>query len=181
MNEVLGWFGSLMETLINLFPRRVIVNVTEGGVKFVGGKKVVPFGPGIVWYWPFWTEIKKIITAEQPVNLEDQTLVTSDGQTVKVGAVLIYEVVDVVKALAENGNVDELIVNECMAAVQQMVSKRTFEEIKNGRAKIEKVMTGLMQKKLDRYGVKVYRSAITEFAKTRSIHISGIYLGHNNE
>jgi regulator of protease activity HflC (stomatin/prohibitin superfamily) len=174
MNEVLGWFGSIMEAILDLLPRRVIVDTREGMIKFRRGKKIINCGPGIWWYWPFLTVIEKRIVALQPAHLPDQTLTTSDGQICKVGAVFTFRITDLVKAITTNAEIDEIAVNEAMAAVQDIVSSHNYDYIRANRKEIKRLLNKKISESLFEYGIEIHSAALTDFCRTWSINLSGI-------
>src|SRR5688572_8763360 len=95
MNAAFEWVGWIAAWVAKLIPTWIIVPATHAGVKFVRGKQIEPFGPGIVWYWPAVTQAVVYPTARQTVDLRTQTLVTTDGKVVGVGGMVTYRVTDI--------------------------------------------------------------------------------------
>lgn len=179
MEVVFGWLGQIFEALLLLLPRRVIIDATEALIKYVLGRKIKTYGPGLYWYWPLLTKIDIRDCCEQTINLEDQTLTTSDGEVVKVGGLIRWRLelkrLDRA-ALIKQDYLHEIIANECMALIQLLISQNSYLQICSGRKKITNILTKNMRRKLRKYGVYVHEASLTEFSKSRSLHISGVNL-----
>src|SRR4051812_9124743 len=111
--EALAWIGQIAEWVGRFVPRWMILNSTEGAVKFVTLRwrdlfrgrwdtsiKSAVLGPGLHGYWPAVTEIKGWTVARQVVNLPTQTTTTKDGKVIAIGAVMVFRIVDVMTIIA---------------------------------------------------------------------------------
>lgn len=164
--EAFAWLNQLIEFLGSLIPRLLVIRATEGGVKWVRGSNVVPIGPGMHWYWPVCTEIETLVTARQTVNLQPQTLTTADRRKVVVGAVVVYRVRDVERAIGRiNWDVEDTVGDIAQAAVVDVVRSSTLEELMEGD--VEEWLTKECRQQLSRYGVFVSRAAFTDLAEAR--------------
>lgn len=169
-----SWIGDLLEWIVDWIPRVEICRATHRGVKFVCGKHVKEINPGLYVYWPQTTECVVIPVVRQSVNLPPQTLTTKDGFSVLVSPVLIYEIDDIRKALADSYDVDDTITEIGGLAVVDAVASRTFEEIReNLTTKVKKDITDKSRLLLAPFGVKVKVGLLSDFAKCRVIRIAG--------
>src|SRR5690242_3070472 len=94
MDSALAWIGQIAEWLGQFIPRRVVLDTTEGAIKYVKGANPVFCGPGIHWWWPWTTCWTLFPTARQTVSIETQTLVSLDHKTFIASGTLTYCVVD---------------------------------------------------------------------------------------
>ena len=126
MDGALAWIGHIVEWLGKLIPRLVIVRSTHGGVKFKRGKYAIPIKPGVCAYWPIVTEVDILPVARQTHNLPSQSLTTRDGKTIVVSGVVVYEIRDVVSALAKNWDISDTINDITMCAITQVINLFLF-------------------------------------------------------
>lgn len=172
--EALSWIGDLVGWFANWIPRMEICRATHRGVKFVRGKHVKEINPGLYMYWPMTTECVTIPVVRQSVNLSPQTLTTKDGHSVMVSPVLIYEIDDIRKALADSYDVDDTITEIGGLAIVDAVTSRTFEEIREDiTTDVKRDITEKSRRLLTQFGVKVRVGLLSDFAKCRVIRIAG--------
>ena len=170
--EVFSWFGQILDAVGTLIPRRLIIRATQGGVKWTG-KRVKALKPGFHWYWPVITEVEVIVTARQTLNLPPQTLMTQDRVKLAVSAVIVYSVYDVVRAIGEvNWDVTGTASDIAQAAVVEVISSTAFCDVSSGvTGEIEKRLTSTARRRLNRYGVRVHRCALTDLAECRVVRL----------
>lgn len=173
MEGAFGWLGNVMEWLGSWFPRLEIVPVTHGGVAFVRGKHVKEIKPGLMLWWPFWTEIMTYPVVRQSVDLPSQTLTTNDGVPVTVGCVVVYTVDDVVTALTKQWDLSDTVQDLCAAAVCEFVTSKEFAWINGNRTIAKRHLTKEVVTVLSEYGVAVQGAWLTDFAKTKVISLLG--------
>ena len=171
MDTALGWLGDLARWLAAWIPRLEICRATHGGVKFVRGKNVREVRPGLYVYWPAVTEVVLLPTVCHPVNLPPQSLTTRDGKTVLVSVTLVVEVADVVKALAKTWDVDQMIADVAGAATMEVVSERTWKELRQDDAVEDLVRAA--RRLLRPYGVRVVKGRFTDCARHTVIRTIG--------
>lgn len=168
MDTAFAWIGQLMEWLGKLIPRLRIVRQTHAGVKFVCGKSVVELQPGIHFYWPITTEVEVIPVARQTHNLVTQVLMTKDGKSVVVGAVVIYKISNIVDALSNNWDIADTIGDVTQMAVVKIVNGWTLDDLRTElNGKVENELSIEVRKRLKHFGVEVDRCGISDFSVCR--------------
>jgi len=180
MDLAFGWIGTIFEALLQMVPRLVIVRNTHAAVKWkTRGRMVAIPGGRRTLYWPLVTEIEKIVTARQPVDLEKQSLMTQDRKPVVVGGYVVCHINDVLKAIGEkNWDVDSTIAEIVSACVVVSVMQHTFDELMDGIAagpegKFMQHLTGECRRQLRQYGVYIDRAGITDFTTCRVYNVIG--------
>ena len=186
MDAAFAWLGQIAEWLGSFIPRIKIVRSTHGGVRFRNGKDAIEIKPGVIIYWPIVTEVDIIPVARQTHNLPSQSLLTKDGKTVVVGGVVVYSIKDVVACMARNWDISDTLNDITMLAIAQVITSHTLEYLQtNQTGEVLKQLTSATRKKLRSYGVKVHRTALTDFSTCMVIkNIGGGYgtiLAHNQE
>ncbi len=181
METAFGWLGRIMEWVGDLFPRLTVVAKTHAGVAFVRGKNVKYVGPGLVWWWPFWTELMLYPVVRQSLDLPSQTLTTKDGQPVTVGCAIVYTVDDVETALTVQWDLAETVQDLATAAVCDFVTSNDFDWINQSRPVVKRHLTKSVQALLTEYGVGIQGAWLTDFAKTKVISMLGGGMGYYEE
>lgn len=165
MESAFAWLGSVMEWLGSFVPRIKIVRSTHAGVKFKHGKHPQPIGPGIHIYWPIVTEMDIIPVARQTHNLPTQSLLTKDGRQVVVGGVVVYAITDILSTLSKNWDIADTINDITLLAISDVVTSHELDYLhSNLNDAVQKALTKATRKQLRQYGVKVYRTALTDFS-----------------
>lgn len=169
MDAALGWIGQLIQWFGMFIPRRVIIPTTHAGVKWVLGNKVVPLGPGIHFYWPIVTELTTYPTARQATDLRTQTLMTTDGKTIAVGGMIVYEIRDIEAILAHTYDPEQTIKDIALSAIHDVLVTMSADELKleTELGTLSLRLRRRVRKELTKYGVKVLKVALTDFAFTR--------------
>jgi regulator of protease activity HflC (stomatin/prohibitin superfamily) len=173
MESALAWIGQIVNWLGAFIPRWVIMDTTEGGVKFVCGKKPAALGPGIHWYWPLVTTLVMYPTARQADNLRTQTLVTTDDKVVVVGGMIVYEVADVLTLLSTSHSAATTIKDLALTALHDVCCRMSWEELKAEQRKgtLDTKLRHAAQSVLRSYGVTVLKVMLTDLAPTRVIKL----------
>ena len=174
--EAFSWIGQIFDSILQLFPRRVIVRATESGVKWSLWKEPKVMEPGIRFYWPLITDIEVAVVARQTLSMPTQALMTRDGKTVVAGGVIIYEINDVVQAIGKNNwSPEDTARDIAQAAIVDVVSKWECQELlENISGKVEEQLTLSCRKQLRQYGVYVSRAALDNFSTVKQLNHTGI-------
>lgn len=180
METAFGWIGKFMEWVGAFFPRWEVVPMTHGGVSFVRGKNVKVIKPGLYWYWPIWTDFIITPVVRQTLDLPDQTLTTADAQPITISAIIVYDILDVEKALTVQYDLEDTIHDICQVAVRRYTVTRTFEDLRAGD---ERELKEEVRKQLTKYGVGVREASINNLAVTKVITLvgGGTYIGEEGE
>jgi regulator of protease activity HflC (stomatin/prohibitin superfamily) len=169
VDAALAWIGQIAEWVGKFFPRRIVMPVNMGGVKYVGGDTVVVMGPGIHWYWPWSTSIDTYPTATQTDNLPSQTMETADDVSITVGGMVTYSVHDVAALLSQTHSGFKRIQAMTLAGIHRVCCRMTWSELKNEqrRGTLDTKLRHGVQKDLAAYGVTIEDCQLTDLARTR--------------
>lgn len=166
MEGALAWLGHIIEWFGSLIPRLRVVRSTHGGVRFRHGKDAQPIKPGLRVYWPIVTELDILPVVRQTHNLPSQSLTTKDDKTIVVSGVVVYEIRDVVSALAKNWDISDTINDITMCAITQVITSHDYAYIlENITGSVQNDLTHVTRRKLKSYGIRVYRTALTDFSR----------------
>lgn len=174
MESALAWIGQLVDWLSRWIPRLVILDTTEGAIKYVWGRNPICCGPGPHVYWPISTKWFEYPTARQGTQLETQTMETSDGRTIIVGGILVYSVSDLIALATTTYSPDQTVRDIALTAVHDVCCQMDWEELKNEQRKgtLDTKLKNAAQKQLTDYGVKVVKLMLTNLARARVLKVS---------
>lgn len=172
VETVFGVFGDLLRGLISLFPRLAFIRKTHRGVAFTRATSK-PLGPGVHWYWPIWTEIVEYPVVMQTVNLDTQTLVTSDNKILTVSGIITYEIDDIERALVHTYDIERVIKDMGLVATKQVVSSKTFESLTTDESLVDSWLTEKAKISLTPYGIKVSAAYLSDLCPSTVFRIWG--------
>lgn len=175
-NMDFSWLSDIFNGLLKFVPRPIIVRATHGGVKWVFGKHVRELKPGWPWVWPLTTDYEVIVTARQTNNLPNQALVTKDKHTIVAGALVVFSVKDVIRAIGErNWDVSATVNDISEAAIVSVLTKWNLDDLlQELTGKVEEEVTRACRRQLRQFGIYVHRCAFTDFAPCRIFKIMGV-------
>lgn len=163
------WLNKLYEIIAQFFPKWVIFDPREGGVKFVKGRPV-ELKPGrIHWYWPVTTTIDQYPVVRQTDQLIAQTMETTDGITFVAQGIVVYDVPNVVKLLTECQHSVKLIQDISATEVHAVLCEFTWADLKQEQRKgtLDTKLKNALKKPLEEYGVRVIKCMLTDLARVR--------------
>jgi len=185
MESALAWIGYIAEWFGRFIPRILIVRSTHAGVRYRRGKDARAMLPGLHVYWPLVTEIEVIPVARQTHNLPSQTLLTKDMKRVVLSGVVVYSIRDIVATLSRNWDVSDTINDITMIAITHVITEHTLEYLlEHLVGDVQDELTRVTRRKLATYGVRVFRTALTDFSECivlKNIGGGSAVLTHNME
>jgi len=172
--DAFAWIGQIFDWFGKFIPRWIIINPTEGGVKYVRGRDVKVLASGIHWYWPAVTEIDTYPTARQADRLQTQTMCTADDKTIIVGGLLVYRVEDVGKLLPTTFEPSIAIKDIALTAVHDVCCRMDWSPLKLEQQKgtLDTKLKNAAQRELSDYGVRVLKLMLTDLAPCRVLKLS---------
>ncbi len=170
-----SFLNDIIQAILKFVPRPVIVRLTHSGVKWRFGLWAKEMKPGWHWIWPLTTDWEVIVTARQTHHLPTQSLLTSDGKQVAVGALIVYSIRNIMQAIGErNWDVDSTVNDITMAVVVDEITKLTYEDLCHGiSSRVAQELTHACRKQLRQFGLYIHRVRLTEIAPVRTLKILG--------
>jgi regulator of protease activity HflC (stomatin/prohibitin superfamily) len=166
------WLSSFFYTVSEIIPRLLHITKDMRAVK-LSGNNYVKLKPGYHVYWPLIHDVRTCYITRQEIDLPEQILVTSDGQSVMVSTSIVYKVKSVIKALIYTQDYENTAVEVAQRAVKQLVTSHSLLEVVGFDDENEDLLITLMQKNLNKYGLSVENAFFTSATKTRSYHFTG--------
>lgn len=174
MESAFAWIGQIVAWFGQFCPRWVILDTTEGAIKYVRGSRVVVCTSGIHWFWPATTKLYEYPTARQVDRLETQTIESRDGKTFIVSATITYVVTDL-KAHVTNAQSAMVAMTEIsMGAVHDVCCDYTWADLQEAQRKgtIKTQLRHEAQKQLKDWGVMVLKVQLNTLARCRVLKVS---------
>lgn len=174
MESALAWIGQVAEWFGRFIPRREILDLTEGAIKYKHGSDPVVCGPGVHWYWPWSTKWAFYPTARQAERLQTQTMTTKDGKVIIVGGVIVHKIDDLLALVTSTFEPQTAIKDIALTALHDVVCNLTWQELQVEQQKgtLDTKLKNAAQKSLKDYGVNVLKVMLIDLAPTRVIRLS---------
>ncbi|MCS7164909.1 MAG: slipin family protein [Candidatus Calescibacterium sp.] len=133
-----------------------IINQYERGIRLRLGKyRGVVEGPGLVILIPFIDKMIVVDTRETPMNLPSQEVITSDNITIKVSAVVYFQVIEPDMAVLRNQDYITSIFQIAQTTLRNVVGQSELDEILQQRERINEKIRDIVDENTKRWGVKI--------------------------
>jgi len=133
----------------------VVVYDGQHALKFTLGRAGAVVGPGIHFKWPIIQKYKVEETKHTTLDLDPQVIQLMDDLVYEVDAKLVYQIVDLRKAMIE---VDDLVAglrNRVAMSVQRVIKGQDRQSIRDVGAMVQKVRAELRPIE-DQWGIQIY-------------------------
>lgn len=178
MDGALAWISQIASWIGQFVPRWHVLEPTQAAVKMIGRRlrywradlpDLVTQRRGVVVWWPALTAIVIYPVARQGNDLRAQTIVTRDERTFTVAGMIVYEIEDVEKIVAQTFDPDDTIRDIALTAIHDACIQHTADTLMGGArdGSLDKEMRAEAQKALRPYGVKVIKLTLTDLAPCR--------------
>lgn len=173
----------LVDSLEWFLPFKV-VDAYEEGVVLRFGVFHRHLSPGFHWVVPLGVE--RVITDEvvtRVVNLNSQSLTTSDGVPVVVGGAVTMSIHNIKKALLNVRTVQQAVADSCCGVIGREVSGADWDQLTKSEFAFN--LSGQCREYAKKYGITIERVQLTDLSKMRalSLHINQMndYRGRSEE
>ncbi|MEO8904085.1 MAG: slipin family protein [Polyangiaceae bacterium] len=128
----------------------------ERGVVFRLGRLIGLKGPGLFYIIPFGVDrLTKIDLRVITLEVPQQEVITSDNVTVKVNAVIFFQVVDAQAAIIKVYNFMEATSQIAQTTLRAVLGQSSLDELLGARDKINERLRGIIDRQTEPWGVKV--------------------------
>ncbi len=174
MGDAFAWIGQIVEWFGMFIPRRIILDTTEGAVKYVRGYRVVVLGAGFHWYWPLTTTLVQYPVSEQTDRLESQVMESADGKTFLVSGTFTYRVVNLEKLVPTTHSPATMTIDIANLAIHDVLCEYNWDDIQRlqRRDLLKTQLRNQAQKLLLDKGIEVIRLKLNSLARCRVLKIS---------
>jgi len=128
---IVAIIGALLGAITTLMKTFRFVKEGEKGCILRFGKLNRVRDPGFIVTIPWVETLETIHVRETTTELHPQTITLKDNYIIKVSAVLVYKVIDPVKALYNISKVHEAVVDIAMTVLRHEFAKQTWDEVQD--------------------------------------------------
>lgn len=140
------------------------VNEYERGIKFQIGKFSKVLNPGWHIILPIIHSLKKIDIRIKVIDVPEQDAITKDNVTVKINAVIYYNIFDAKKAVLSVENYHYAVTQLAQTTMRNIVGSVTLDELLGDREKISNEICSIVDKATDEWGVKIQNVELKDIA-----------------
>ena len=143
----------------------VVVYDGQHALKFHLGRAIGVVGPGVHFKIPIIQRFQVQPTKDTTLDLEPQVIQLSDELVYEVGAKVVYQIVDLRKAVVEVDNLVEGLKNRLVIIVQNVVKAQDRTTIRDMPRMVDDVKQALRPVE-QQWGIKVHEFGFSTFSPT---------------
>ena len=132
----------------------VVVYDGQHALRFTLGRARGVVGPGVHFKWPIIQKFKVEETKHTTLNLEPQVIQLNDDLVYEVDCKVMYQIVDLRKAIVEIDDLETGLQNRVVMAVQRVVQAQNRQTVLDTNAMAEQVRQELRVIE-DQWGVRI--------------------------
>ena len=136
----------------------------ERGIKFTCGKFSSIMEPGWRLVFPIFQSYRKIDIRTKVIDVPEQEVITKDNVSVKINAVIYYNIFDASKALLGVENFHYAVSQLAQTTMRNIVGSVTLDELLTGREKISIEICKIVDQATDGWGIKVHNVELKDVA-----------------
>jgi archaellum component FlaF (FlaF/FlaG flagellin family) len=149
---------------IRLFTRKFQVLSNEKGLLFVNGAFVKELIAGTYYFWnnAITVDVKMIDIRQQQLEISGQELLTKDKAGLRINFFVRYQVIDIMKALIDNKDVEKQLYVLMQLALRAFVGNFTLDELLSRKETIAKEILEQVASKISQLGIAVSDAGIRD-------------------
>jgi regulator of protease activity HflC (stomatin/prohibitin superfamily) len=132
-----------------------VVQQYERGVIFVLGRLIGAKGPGLFWIPPFISRMVKVDLRIVTLNVPPQEVITRDNVTIKVTAVVYFNVVNANAAIIHVVDYNQATTQIGQTTLRNVLGQSELDELLSQRQKINQQLQTIIDEHTKHWGVKV--------------------------
>lgn len=141
--------------LIILWNAIKILNEYERGVIFRLGRLIGAKGPGLIFLIPIVDRMRRVDLRVITYDIPPQDIITKDNVTLKVNAVLYFQVMDPNKAIVSVANYFEATSQIAQTTLRSVLGQVPMDELLSNRDKLNIELQGIIDSQTEPWGIKV--------------------------
>jgi regulator of protease activity HflC (stomatin/prohibitin superfamily) len=132
-----------------------ILREYERGVVFRLGRYVGTRGPGLILLIPMFEKMVRVTLRTVALDVPPQEVVTKDNVSVKVNAVMYFQVFDPSKAIMAVENYLYATSQMGQTTLRSVLGEHELDDLLSNREKINQMLQRIIDERTDPWGVKV--------------------------
>ncbi len=127
----------------------------ERGVKFSLGRFSGIMEPGWRLVFPIFQSYRKVDVRTKVIDVPEQEVITKDNVSIKINAVIYYNIFDAAKSLLGVENFHYAVSQLAQTTMRNIVGTVTLDELLTCREKVSTEICSIVDEATDGWGVKV--------------------------
>ena len=146
------------------YVRQFKVEPTEIGLLFVDGAFVKELKAGTYFFWKNTTtiQVSKVDLRLTSMDVVGQEILTKEKAQVRINFAIQYKVMDVMKALLENKNYDQLLYAEMQFALREYIGNMTLDALMENKGSISEYVIEATKSKVAQLGVTLMSAGVKD-------------------
>jgi len=149
----------------------IIILEYERAVLLRLGRYRKTLGPGFHWVAPWLDTTISATTVANTFHLADQSLITRDGESVSVSAVITYEIADARKFLLEVEGGTAAVADISFGAIAEWVCRHALDELREPK-NWPRIATEV-RRQGKTYGIDVKRVTFSDITRSKTLRLLG--------
>lgn len=158
--------------LLLLFYSVKIITQPDRGVVITLGKYNKTLAPGFHLIAPFISHVIRVSTAQTPVDLDEQVVITKDNAEISVKISLKYHVTNIEDFVFKNEDSVRSMTQDTRASLRGIIGNKELNEVLNGTEEINRALFAGLADVTAGYGLNVDRVNIDSVNPSRDIQDS---------
>ena len=140
------------------------VSEFERGIKFGRGKFKAVLNPGWHLILPIFESFRKIDIRVKVIDVPEQDAITKDNVTIKINAVIYYNIFDAKKAMLAVEDYHYAVTQLAQTTMRNIVGSVTLDDLLVERETISDNICSIVDKATDEWGVKIQNVELKDIA-----------------
>lgn len=145
----------LLPILLFLLSGIRIIQEYQRSVIFRLGRYVGMRGPGLILLIPMLERQKVIDIRTQTVDVERQETMTRDNVTIKINAVLWYQIREPDKSILKVSNIEQAVYQVALTSMRNVIGQHELDEVLKERDIINRKVKKIVDEVTDPWGILV--------------------------
>ena len=149
------WLAIFVGLVIIVLWAIKVINEYERSVIFRLGKYVGIRGPGLIWLWPIFEQMRKMDLRTITLDVPSQEVITKDNVTIRVNAVAYFRILNPDKAVIQVKNFVTATSQIAQTTLRSVLGQHELDELLAQREKINQTLQTIIDHQTDPWGIKV--------------------------
>ena len=145
----------ILLTLLVVLASIRIAKEYERGVVFRLGRLIDLKGPGLFFKYPVLDRVKVVDLRVVALEVPTQEVITSDNVTVRVNAVIFFQVIDARAAITQVYDYAEATSQLAQTTLRAVLGQSSLDELLGNREAINEKLRGILDRQTEPWGIKV--------------------------
>ena len=132
-----------------------VVSEYERGIRFTLGKFSGIMGPGLNFVWPIFQRQMRVDIRTKVVDIPHQDCITKDNVSVKVNAVIYFEIIDAKKVIIQVEDYMYAVSQLAQTTMRDVVGATELDELLAEREKVSTKIREVVDKASDAWGIEI--------------------------